>query len=64
MIHDTTVYRNKQIIHNKHDICHMKTFILLCVCFCTVLSHVILQLTRLFAGIVALLTGKRFLSGV
>ena len=36
----------------------------LCVCFCSVLSHVHLLLIRQFAGVVALLAGKRFLTGV
>ena len=35
-----------------------------CICFCTVLSHVHLQVLGLFAGIVALLAGKRFLTSV
>ena len=39
-------------------------FALSCICFLIVLSHVLLQLIRLFAGIVALLTGKRFLAGL
>ena len=33
-------------------------------CFGIVLSHVHLQLSRVFAGVVALLAGKRSLAGV
>ena len=35
-----------------------------CICFCSVLSHVLLQLIRLFAREVALLTSKRLLTRV
>ena len=42
----------------------LKVVCILCVCFGTVLSHVVLQLIRPFAGEVALLAGKRFLAGV
>ena len=34
------------------------------ICFSAVFSHVYLQITRLFAGIVTLLAGKRHLAGV
>ena len=53
----------------KQIIADMASAILKVVCilnvhFGTVLSHVVLQLIRLFAGVVALLAGKRYLAGV
>ena len=40
----------------------LKVVCISCVCCGTVLYHVHLQLIRLFAGVVALITGKRFLA--
>ena len=60
------VRRNKwfkaQTIDMKIVIKNMFTFSF--VRFGNVLSHVDLQMTRLFAGVIALLTAKRFLTGV
>ena len=55
--------QEKKIIQRIHDICHVRSY-LLCICFCTVLSHVLLQVLELFAGEVALLASKRFLASV
>ena len=55
--------QEKKIIQRIHDICHVRSY-LLCICLCTVLSHVLLQVIELFAEVVALLAGKRFLASV
>ena len=55
--------QEKEIIQRIHDICHIRSLVF-GICFCTVLSHVLLQVMRLFAGVVALLASKRFLAGV
>ena len=55
--------QEKQIIINM-IFAILKVVCILYVRFGTVLSHVVLQLLWLFAGVVALLAGKRFLAGV
>ena len=50
------------IMQCKYSICHIKSCFLSC--FGAVLSHVHLQLIRLFAGVVALIASQRFLAGV
>ena len=50
--------------NNENGISATLEAVFLWICVGTVLSHVHLQLIRLFAGVVALLAGKRFLTGV
>ena len=56
--HDNIVRRIKLMFANMIFSC------LLYVDLCTVLFHVSLQMKRLFAGVLALLAGKRFFAGV
>ena len=55
--------QEKQIIINM-IFAILKVVCILYVRFGTVLSHVVLEITRLFAGVVALLACKRFLIGM
>ena len=49
---------------NKHIMISAMLKVCLCICFCTVSFHVLIQLIRQFAGVVAFLAGKRFLASV